>query len=229
LSLSFADILAFFGLSLTKWVQGFTTQQEIFDWVASSPLFHLWNATQKNDRPLPGKLGERQMYRNFMQYARQHSTTTNYQMKPIDLEVILAHYGKQDLYNALLYVSRTKQYIKTVFCGKEVEAWTQLIGPPVGIVMEEIRQKLGGSDVLATVCGVDRTAARDNDIDPIHLTLRAWEEKMGGMDKDEIRDVAVQITDALQAAGKLDVSWKDVKKRKAAAKAPSSIPQLPIA
>ncbi|KAI0699123.1 hypothetical protein BC835DRAFT_1227272, partial [Cytidiella melzeri] len=139
LSRSFRDILSFFALSLDRWEQGFTTQREVFDWVASSPFFDVWNRMQKDNMQPPGRVGGRPMFRNFLEYARCRRDDGSFQVSSIDINYALSHFRKQNLYNAILHVTHAKQRIKTVFSGKQVEAWTDLRGPSVGIIMEEVK------------------------------------------------------------------------------------------
>ena len=89
--------------------------------------------------------------------------------------------------------------------------------------MNGVRETLGGNDVLAIVCGVHRDTAHDSDIDPIHLTLSVWENAMGKMSEEEIRGVVLQVTEILRVEDKLNVKWKDVRKRKTAQEAPLAI------
>ncbi|KAI0086550.1 hypothetical protein BDY19DRAFT_894795 [Irpex rosettiformis] len=219
LSASFPDILSFLSLSIDKWREGFATRTEIFDWVASSPLFDVWNARRTPGMLQKGKPGERPMYRAFIEYAEHRRSSAVFRSFSLDITDILAHFGKLELYNAILYVTRTKQYAKATFRGTLVETWTGIRGPAVGLIMKEVRERMGGSDVLATVCGINRDTALDNDIDPIHLTLAAWEDTMGKMTEDGICDVVLQVTEVLRAEDKLNVRWKDVKKLNAKQKA----------
>lgn len=160
------------------------------------------------------------MYRAFIEYANQRRIPGASKTPPFDIISALSHFGKLELYNALLYVTRTKQYVKANFRGTLVETWTGARGAALGMIMNGIRETLGGNDVLAIVCGVHRDTAHDSDIDPIHLTLSVWENAMGKMSEEEIRGVVLQVTELLRVEDKLNVKWKDVRKRKTAQEAP---------
>ncbi|KAI0345749.1 hypothetical protein BDW22DRAFT_1353334 [Trametopsis cervina] len=224
LSKSLTQVLAFFGLSIERWDEGFSTRRDVFDWVASSPFFDIWNMTQTVYRP-SSKSSERPMHREFLQYAyhRRRETQGSLDAQPHvrsdGITSALTYFGKSELYEAILYVSRVKLHVKTIFTGHLVESWAGLRGQHVAIIMWETRLQLGGNDVLAVVRGVSKDAARANNIDPLHLTLTVWEEKMGGMTADEVRDVVVQATTALRKEGVMDMGREELKKRLAAYKA----------
>lgn len=170
------------------------------------------------------KFSDRQMYQNFLAYAtvqrRAHNVSRAPAKQTKDLRSTLKYFDKLALHTALLHVAQIKKCVKTNFTSKQVESWTKLKGAPIAVVMGEVKRKLGGSAVLATVCGVSRDAALDNDIDPIHLTLTTWENAIGSMKAKEIRELVLRVKEESAAEGKLDVSWKELKKLKSAQSIP---------
>ena len=208
-------ILSYFGLSFDRWKQGFSSQEAVFAWVATSPLFQIWNMTQGSNWHCSRKLVDRSMYQDFLAYARvQHLQNPTWLAEKLPLysvESALAHFNKLDLHTALLHVARVKERAKTAFSNKRVEEWTDMRGPPVSLIMTEVRRKLGGNAVLATVCGVSRDAALDNDIDPIHLTLTMWENALDGMTDEEVYHLVLQVKEDLSTEGALNISWKELK------------------
>ncbi|KAI0785256.1 hypothetical protein C8Q75DRAFT_686109, partial [Abortiporus biennis] len=163
LSKDFPDILSFLGLSLDRWKQGFATQSDVFQWVASSPYFDprlLSRADTANNARRKAR-DARPMYQNFLKYVRSIAGTSNNgdtqvhdpssvkekgkhrERKQAIMSNVLTRYGKRALYDALLRVASIKQHVKDVYTGRLVTEWTGVQGTPVRWIMNEVERRLG--------------------------------------------------------------------------------------
>ncbi|KAJ3547059.1 hypothetical protein NM688_g5440 [Phlebia brevispora] len=220
LSSSYPQILAFFELPVEQWTQGFTTQREIFEWVASSPFFDVRKLSSR-DSPAPfAKLKARDirpMFQNFLEFARMDSSVLLYSSPRYPghtaLDMALEYFGRRALYDFLLRFAEVKKYVKASFTGKQVEQWTGLKGIQVRMVMDEVRRKLGGAELLPVEIDAD------SNIDPIHVTLAVWENAMFDMPLDELRQLVLDTHDEMSKTGGLEYDWKEAKKQSAARKA----------
>ena len=221
---------------MDRWEQGFSTQAEVFDWVATSQYFDsaklarsdMLNGTRKRARDT------RTMFQNFLDWTLEHSMST---MKMEDgkgrlihhrrdvIEHALRTFGKRELFLRLVHVGEIKQKIKQVFSGKLVTEWTGVQGTPVRWIMDEVQnrseQSLSAERSLPSLDGVNGTLEA---IDPSLLNVPAWQVAMGVMSPEEIKELTIQVKEELGEKGKLSYDIKAAKKRKAERKAMLELP-----
>lgn len=217
LSQSFPSILDFFNLSMDRWTQGFTSEQDIFAWIASSRFFdprRMVRSEESNTYKTKAR-NDRKMYQHFLDFARTCAEPPQRYVSDHVLNEAVDTFGKRPLHTVIVRIAEIKRYVTANFSGALVQGWTGLQGMPIRITMNEVRSRLGGEGLPTVVSGIPLDSLPSDDIDPVHLTLRAWESTMAGLSADEIKDMVVAAKGELAAEGKLTVDWKAEKQRKA--------------
>ncbi|KAJ3486669.1 hypothetical protein NLI96_g4085 [Meripilus lineatus] len=235
LSSSFEEIMAFFGLSLETWKQGFGSQREIFDWVSTSPYFDAGRMVRSDaNNGSRRKVREvRSMYRNFLVYAdgiasKQSDGLARQAVDGAVEQTAINFFGKRELYEQLLRVSSAKGRIKAVFSGKLVVQWTGIEGLPVRWLMDEVQRRLGG-DGAASMHGPSTvTDSRANTsidsapphevlqysescISSIHLELAPWERALEKMSPGDVQALVTQVKEEMKDKGLLECDWRAAK------------------
>ena len=202
---------------MDRWEHGFSTQKEIFLWLASSRFFDPNRMLQYEEGLPRGKAkakDDRPMYQNFINFIRSYATTAP-QARPNNASSeAIDFFGKRALYTVLLRIAEVKDRI-AVFTGTNVGKWTGLQGMLIQLTKEEVKRQLGGDEVLTAVSGIPLDSLPAEDINAVHLTLRVWETTMDGMSIEEIQQMVIRVKGELEAAGKLEYDWRAVKQRKA--------------
>ena len=216
------DILAFFGLSMDRWMQGFATRDDIFAWLATSPFIHVLAAryrspeyeASRKDRPAAN---ERPMRVNFVNYLLTHALPDapgpdqpeaalyavqgNVEEK---VQAALRFFGKAEEHAALLYAGRAQKHAKELLNGTNVNAWTGVCGKPIRFVMDEVKERLSRlpeaepeSAAAATAPGVE-----------------AWQRALLHMEEEELQKLVVTVKDELEKDGRLEFDWRAAKAAK---------------
>ena len=218
LSSAYTKIFSFFGLSMQSYSDGFTTQLELFEWVATSSIFfpHRLPAPVSDASHYQGKKKKkdiRPMYQNFLKFCSARTQQSPRAVLPDVIQLALRFFERKALYDLLLRFAAVRQHAKTVFTGKNVMEWTGLAGMPVRLVMDEVRTKLGGVDLLPVEVDVD------SDIPPVHVTVAVWEDRLFSMTLEEIQELLLRTKEEMDGQGKLAFDWRAAKERKARQKA----------
>ncbi|THH18306.1 hypothetical protein EUX98_g8982 [Antrodiella citrinella] len=224
LSSSFPEILIFFGLTMSRWSEGFTTQDEIFEWISSSPYYNPGvMARSESDHQGGRKAREaRGMYQNFLIYARRRTNgKASVPDREAAMQTALQTFGRWDVYCRVLHVAAVKSHISASFTGKLVTEWTDAHGPPVRWLMDEVKKKLGGDQPdQDSLADFQESEQSEFIIDPMHRTLCAWQIGMGAMNILAIRTLVEQVKEEMDKDGRLEFDWKEAKlKREAERKA----------
>lgn len=201
------QILRFMGLSKATWEEGFVSIEDIFLWVASSPLWDYDRmvrvATAQASNKERKLRGNRSMYRKFFEYAATSSTHPARYIHKKWKEAAIDHFGKRDLHTAMLHIAQTKKNAKDLLSGEFITQWTGLRGLPVRSVKDEVKRQLGGEETVAVVSGIHLGSLQSDGIDPVHLRLRVWEESLSGKTVDDVEAVVMQAREDLELEGRL--------------------------
>ena len=213
------DILAFFGLSMDRWMQGFATRDDIFAWLATSPFIHVLAAryrspeyeASRKDRPATN---ERPMRVNFVNYLLTHALPDapgpdepeaalfavqgNVEEK---VQAALRFFGKAEEHAALLYAGRAQKHAKELLNGTNVNAWTGVCGKPIRFVMDEVKERLARLPVEAVV---DTPLA-------VGEAVPTWQRVLLGISEDDIRALVVTVKEEMAKDGRLDFDWRAAK------------------
>ncbi|GBE84907.1 predicted protein [Sparassis crispa] len=195
-----SPILAYFGLSMDRWAIGFSSQLEIFDWLATSTLFdpcaivnhHEKLSTVDNSKERGRKA--RAMFQNFVLYARERAE------------------------------NKIRRQVDEVFSGSLVQEWTGVRSVPVRWVMDGVRERL---TARYTKQHLDDNRGQD-DIGNLDLNrelqdererkmacIASWELVLSTMSLDDVRAEVVEVKDEMEVAGKLIYDWRAAKAEKA--------------
>ncbi|KAH9854649.1 hypothetical protein C2E23DRAFT_893954 [Lenzites betulinus] len=215
LSSSMSDILAFLGLSMERWKRGFATQDEVIQWVATSPLAASFAARLKSgeSKLLPKEKGDgRPMRQKFISFLKQHefdTATDSVFTSPSDREKkmheALRYFGKDKEYAAILDIERAGKRAKVILNGSNVQNWTGANGMPVRYILDEVKVRL---------------AARSSGTEPVvSEEVPTWQRALLDMSDEEVRELTVTVKEELDAAGKLAFDWRAAKAAKLKKKA----------
>ena len=172
------EIFKFFGLARDIHVRGFTTAQEVFDWVANSRLFN-------PHRLLPAVKGlkfkgERKMHSEYLDYLGSLVASAEPQER-FDAHVIqdeaLSLFGKRKEFDEAVREKHLFREAKKVFSGNRVKEWTGLAyWKDVKTVTDAMRVRvLGGTDT----------------------TDKDWREEMVKLSDEERRALALRLKEEL--------------------------------
>lgn len=215
LSSSMSDILAFLGLSMERWRRGFATQDEVVQWVATSPFAASFAARLKSgeSKLLPKEKGEgRPMRQKFISFLKQHEfdTTTDSVFtssgdREKKMHEALRYFGKDKEYAAILDIERAGKRAKVILNGTNVQNWTGANGMPVRYILDEVKVRL---------------AARSSGTEPVvSEEVPTWQRALLDMSDEEVRELTVTVKEELDAAGKLAFDWRAAKAAKMKKKA----------
>lgn len=222
-----SDVLDFLGLSMERWRRGFASEEEIFNWVVSSPfaiaLAERLKAKDDNDaQPSAKDRGEgRTMRQNFIAFLQSYefpeeeqgdaesslfATRGNREEK---LEAALKYFGKDEEYAAILRAARATVRAKAVLNGKNVQEWTGIMGMPVRFILDEMKERLAKSRLRPeSDAGAGAVAS------PLAREIPAWQYPLLEMSDEEVRELMVQVKEDLDAAGRLKYDWRTAKAAK---------------
>ncbi|KAF9646700.1 hypothetical protein BDM02DRAFT_3254913 [Thelephora ganbajun] len=172
------EIFEFFGLARGVHEQGFTTAQEVFDWVTTSRFFnpHRLLPAMKN---LKFK-GERKMHNEFLDHLRSLISSGESQ-NPLDVHAIqdeaLALFCKREEFDNAVREKYLCRKVKEVFRGSLVKEWTGLsYWGDVKVVTDAMRVRV--------LDGID---AADKD----------WREEMVKLGDEERMALALRLKEEL--------------------------------
>lgn len=212
------------------------TENDIFDWVATSPSFDSHRIVP-SDRSHPrGKKGRdlRSMYQSFLEYARDRATVASGApssgLEPPAVgrpsstqDDALRFFGKEAEHAALLRASRIKQHAREIFTGKAVEECSGMRGLPVKWLMDAVRERLvelyERQPGFVPIIAIDLRPADEasepgeQEADPFVLSL--WELAMAEMSVADIRSLVVKVKEEMEAAGIFELKWQRETVRKA--------------
>jgi hypothetical protein len=152
--------MAFFGLSMTRWREGFSTHKEVFEWVATSRFFCTGTCFARIDKQREGRerriKDDRKMYWSFLEWAgereRENGRTPGevFDERTFHNEA-LVHFNRKAEFDAMVHSKAIKQTAKAGFNGTKVGEWTGLTGRwrEVKRIMDAVRKRLGGEEGVA--------------------------------------------------------------------------------
>ena len=138
---------------MERWRAGFATQQEAFEWVASSRFYVPGKITDRASRAK--SRASRGMYQAFLHWSDARASTAaendGQPQEAEDREAIiesvkeeaLAFFGKREEHDALVQANERRLRLKAMWNGKKVGEWTGGGGTVVGRVMKLLRQTIG--------------------------------------------------------------------------------------
>ena len=158
LSTSPKEILDFYACagSYKRWLQGFKSEKEVFDFIMSSRFFNdgrsFGGALQARDR---GKMTDRPMFERFLKPLVNHNAeTANTYAEALDDDVrdtaggdmkrdyrveALTRFNKLDEYEVLVRELDNRRTIKAKFNGKVIGGCTGLQDRELGCLMQQMR------------------------------------------------------------------------------------------
>ncbi|KAF9816926.1 hypothetical protein IEO21_03800 [Rhodonia placenta] len=220
LTSSLQDILAFYGLSKSRWNEGFETQRDVFEWVAMSPLFdaqRIVPSDRTHDRGRKAR-GARSMFQNFLDFAQERAVAASLDgnaapsAKPrITQDDALRFFGKEAERAALLRASAIKEHARAKFSGSFMEKCTGMQGLSVKWLMDAIRERLVEGYVRQR--GVTQGQPTDQTTGP--FTVSVWELALFEMSKADVASFALQVKAEMEAAGTFEAKWAEENARKA--------------
>ena len=140
---------------MERWKAGFETQQEAFEWVASSRFYAPGQISDKTARVK--SRADRGMYQAFLQWSDAGvipavaNDSQPHEEKSEDREAVresvrgeaLAFFGKREEHDALVQTNERKVHLRTIWNGRKVGEWTGNSNRAIGRVMALIRQTIG--------------------------------------------------------------------------------------
>jgi len=155
LSSSIPDIFPFFGLSVERWREGFATQHEAFEWVASSTFYVHGRLSDRTARAKTRT--NRGMYHAFFQWSEARASpaagdeSQSQDVQEAEKEAViesvraeaLTFFGKQEEHDALARANQRRLRLKAMWNGRKVGEWTGGNSRIIGRVMDLMRKTIG--------------------------------------------------------------------------------------
>jgi hypothetical protein len=149
ISKDFQQIYAFLGLDYEKWVAGFESREDMFEWVMASPYFSV-TPYYKKDAKLQKRERERKTMQRFYEYLEEKNVQKTYEYaenKEDYLPKIAAHFPDSNLIKQV-EEERAKEaranVIKAKYNGRIVmELFPELKGKALGQFMQSFGESLG--------------------------------------------------------------------------------------
>ena len=205
------DILAFFGLSMRRWEQGFASQEDIFRWIATSPFVlplvkryrsPNYRASTKEARPMRIDfirfLGNPAFEPSVTDPSSVFAGSASHETK---LETALKHFGKDKEHATLVYIGRAQRRAREVLNGRTVQQWTGVQGMPVRFIMDEVKDRLSDTSLCT-------------DEAPPSTDVPTWQRALMPMSEEEVRALVVEVKTQLEQDGRLSFDWRAAKAAK---------------
>ncbi|KAG9315899.1 hypothetical protein JVU11DRAFT_3548 [Chiua virens] len=142
-------IFDFMGLSVDRWLRGFETVEETFEFAAASRFFDPRRLHVPSMDAFNKSVQSRDMYLDFLVWAQGKTPTTS-SAGPCQeaAEEALVRFGKKSEWDAMVNGRYAKTWLKSNFNGKLVAEWTGLGWKGVKAVMDDVRSSAGGECAL---------------------------------------------------------------------------------
>jgi hypothetical protein len=155
LSISFTEILPFFGLSMDTWKQGFETKLQVFEWVVASRLFDPTNFKTAGDGFRKVK-ADRKMYAEFTSWVSSERLQVAVHPKTERAGIVdeaLVYFNKKHEFEELARSRLGRTRMKAGFNGTKVNEWAGLNSNwrAVKMIMDEVRARVGGNERVADI------------------------------------------------------------------------------
>jgi hypothetical protein len=176
--------MPFFGLSMDEWNAGFSTQREVFEWIASSRFFATGRPFTRQDMQRDARerriKDDRKMYWEFLEWAAEREqemglavTRESFDDKTFHAEA-LDYFNKRAQFDALVESRVKKQIVKSKFNAAMVAEWTGLNvrsrGKDVKRIMDAVRETFGGSE------GVVEAVEEEGNEQVEKVVLEVWDK-----------------------------------------------------
>lgn len=220
LSTSLPHILEFYSLSQSRLDDGFVTQRELFEWVATSRLFNAQSVAPAEQSHNRGKKrrSPRAMYQSFLEYARERADDPAYAppTETVTQDDVLRFFGKEAEHAALIRASRVKQNAREVFSGKVVEGWIGMKGLPVKWVLDVARERLNEQHEREHPAGGgEQSRQPGHEAEAALLSIAPWEFALFDMTAKKVQQFVVDVKAEMEASGTFEVKWQEEDARKA--------------
>lgn len=138
------------GLSMDRWLEGFETVEEIFEFAMTSRFFDPRRLRVPSAMNTFNKsVQARSMYIDFLVWAQDKTPATSTRGPHQDaVEEALVAFGKKPDWDAMAQERHAREWLKSNFTGKLVAEWTGLGWRGVKAVMDDIRSSVGGERTL---------------------------------------------------------------------------------
>ncbi|KAI0720474.1 hypothetical protein C8T65DRAFT_633122 [Cerioporus squamosus] len=216
LSTSMRDIVAFFDLSMHRWEQGFATQEDIFEWIATSPFVLPLVARYRSSEykaSCKERVDSRPMRLDFIRYLQNptfkppataasavFASSENRQEK---LDAALKFFGKDKEHAELLFAGHAQRRAREILRGRTVQEWTGVEGMPVRFIMEEVKDRLSATTLSPSEAAVNHAKE-----------VPVWQRALLRMSDEEVRALVVEVKEDLAKAGRLAFDWRAAKAAK---------------
>lgn len=155
LSESFDEIASFLGYSLKTFHEGFKTNQQVYEWAASSKYFDPRGFRTQGPGITKVKV-ERTMYAEFVKWVETRARTTSSDLPSREerqrqiREEALIFFNKKEEFESLARDRLNRLRLKEVFSGSRVRDWAELgeYWKGVKLIMDEVRTRMGGEEAI---------------------------------------------------------------------------------
>jgi hypothetical protein len=155
LSESFDEIASFLGYSLKTFHEGFKTNQQVYEWAASSKYFDPRDFRTQGPGITKVKV-ERTMYAEFVKWVETRPRTTSLNLPSREerqrqiREEALIFFNKKEEFESLARDRQNRSRLKEVFSGSRIRDWAELgeYWKGVKLIMDEVRARMGGEEAI---------------------------------------------------------------------------------
>jgi hypothetical protein len=169
-------IFDFLGFDYDRYLKGFETLNDIFDYVVNSKYFDYTNYNAENMNHTDRKRNrKRATFQEFLKYLEDNGITKTYDWKPrieylVDVDKFFPECKFTEQIETLNEKNRKAKIVSEKFNGKMIMDWTAESGTKIGNIIAEF-QKYVDNYVMV---GNFKSWVYESDIEDIELSFKRW-------------------------------------------------------
>ena len=143
LSSDIYKITQFLNLDYSRFLEGFSTREDLFDYIMACPIINISSANKKMKRNF-----RRPIFLDFFQYI--DSKKIIFKPKSYNPEEIVDFFDKTSQYLFELKTIKEVNLMKKFFNGNYISKKTQKSGPELGLFMKKLREHPNHKEIFLT-------------------------------------------------------------------------------
>lgn len=196
---------------MDRWKQGFTSEEDVFKWAATSPFILPLVARYRAADYTPSIKDTRPLRQHFVKYLQTHdvdvvpaeSSAAVFAVpgnETLDekVQAALRYFGKQEEHAKLLHKGRAQRRARAILNGTNVQEWTGVRGMPIRFILDEVKERLSATNAAGAPAAVADA-------------VPGWQNALLETADEEVRKLVVKAKEELDEAGKLAFDWRTAK------------------
>lgn len=195
---------------MDRWKQGFTSEEDVFKWAATSPFILPLVARYRAADYTPSIKDTRPLRQHFVKYLQTHDVDVvpaessavfavpGNETLDEKVQAALRYFGKQEEHAKLLHKGRAQRRARAILNGTNVQEWTGVRGMPIRFILDEVKERLSATNAAGAPAAVADA-------------VPGWQNALLETADEEVRKLVVKAKEELDEAGKLAFDWRTAK------------------